>query len=322
MKYQISSMKKVAVKAPFDFAAATESLNSALDDLVVAQEAFYSAESRVDEVVQVLADLDTVKKSIESFGVCIENMSLFNAENALDEALGLEKLDVASLETLSESTKTLLKSNYLTAVEGQVAELVKTGVERIKEFFAKLINWLKEHFTVTARLMKTIKELSFDGAFDAEKKVNAFKYEDATNMISFMKGVEARLTDIQKSAAQVVGESKSATPPECEKTEGTAKDLGWDVGNAKTVQTELLALIGKPGVANAWKAIQEQYKAEIAQSKTDANWLEKSKDKLANWRLGAKLTSQYNGCMRKIGFTLITLSKLSKKEEKGAEPAK
>ena len=322
MKYQLSSAKRPAApvaKKPFDFAAAQEALSESLDRAQAAYQQLVAAEGRVAEVEGVLDNCKQALESINKFGLTAQGMDMMNgAEHNLDVALGLENLAIESLTTMSAATKDALKAQYVAGLEGKVAEMWKTMVERIKAFFAKILNWLKEVFTGSARLMKMVQETKFEGEFDAEKKVTTLKFADAEALVKAMAAATENVKNMEKSATQLVGEGKSFEMPQFEKAEGTLKELGWDAGKASKLQKDYLAVGTKKDMAAAWTAIQAAYKKEVAAAGgEDPSALQKLKDAFENWKMASRITGQYNAALKQVGFALLTVAKAFK----AAEPA-
>lgn len=320
MKYQVSSAKPqpaAATKKPFDFVAAQEALSESLDRAQVAYSDLVAAEGRVAEVELVLENCSQALKSINKFGLTEQGMELFNGANHdLDTALGLESLAIESLSTMSAATKDALKAQYVAGLEGTMSDVWKTMVERVKEFFAKLLTWLKEFFTGTAKLMRMVKETSFEGELDGDKKISGLSYDDAQKLlVKDLTGAATTLERIEQNAKEAATTGEITLP---EKKEGTLKELGWDAGNAKSLAEVYSRFTAVTRIDGVWKKIQTTAKSLTTSSKGDDPAQTKElQTQLANWKLAGKLTGQVAAGMRLVGFTLLTVSKAVKK----AEPA-
>ena len=178
MKYMVSGMKPVAVKKPFNFDAAYEALEQSFRKASDAYEALVTSGSAVEEFEACLRDGAAALESIKKYGVTPQNMSLINEGNQLDKALGLEALDMTAIESLSESTKKLLQDNYTKGLEALGSENLKSFVQAIKDFFKKILEWLKERFFGLSRLTKILENTKIEGELDGEKKITAIACDD------------------------------------------------------------------------------------------------------------------------------------------------
>ena len=321
MKYQVSSAKKPApvAKKPFDFVAAQEALSESLERAQIAYSDLVAAEGRVAEVELVLENCAQALKSINKFGLTEQGMEMFNgADHDLDAALGLENLAIESLATMSSATKDALKAQYVAGLEGKMGDIWNTMVARVKEFLAKLLTWLKEFFTGTAKLMRMVKETSFEGELNGDKKITGLSYDDAQKLlVKDLNGAVTTLERIEKNAKEEATSGEIALP---EKKEGTIKELGWDAGKAKSLADIFSKFTAVTRVDGVWKRIQTTAKSLMTSSKGDDPAQTKElQTQLANWKLAGKLTGQVAAGMRLVGFTLLTVAKAVKKAE---EPAK
>lgn len=135
MKYQVSTGAAPAAKK-FDFDKAMESLTATYERLGEASENLLAVDASLAEVSQVMEDCGSALKSIQTFGVAKENMSLLNgSNNALDDALGLEHLDINAIESLSDSTKKALKKSYEAGLEGVISDAWDKFVAFLKKMW-------------------------------------------------------------------------------------------------------------------------------------------------------------------------------------------
>lgn len=329
MKYQLASVKPVAAKKPFDFEAAAEALNESLERTHEQYQQYIAAEGRVLEIDDVLSDCKQALESISKFGVVAQNMAILNEGNGLDQALGLENLAIESIASLSESTKAMLQKQYCAGLEGKLSEGFNKLVEAVKEWFTKAIAWLKEFFTGNAKIAKMVSEAKFDN-IDFDAKCAVYSSKDCAAMIS-------RMNDIRKAMGDLAGSSNNygdvtgggsdnnvdtlamkaeaeAGGPDVERQVKKLSELGWGSDLAKIV-TDFKAASKPTEMDATWKKVQDDYRAAI--SKTDESKIDALKTKFKAWRTVGKLTGIYGRLYKKVGFTLLTISK----KQKAATPA-
>lgn len=328
MKYTCNCMHKhnaVAPKVvkPFDMTASMESISDAIARASDAYAAMVAAEGRVAEVEQVLSDLADAKQSVEKFGIAVENMSLINRDQILTQSLGLEALAIEAIETLSEDTRKMLQSQYVTAIEGQVVDMIKTAIARIKDFFAKVGKWIANQFDINAKLAKVVQNLKFDGELPDDAEVTAITKDDAEDAIKALKDLTENIGKI-KSGETNVDDKKV---PESAKAK--VSELGWNAEDVKTIRDSFLKEVGGVKAFNdAWK----EFQVEAKKAETDANGateddkgkLDKLRQSLAKWSAGRAVTGKYAAIWRKVAFTLIALDRKFKSAAAPApaEPAK
>lgn len=321
MKYTCNCMHKHSAPAPapkvvkpFDMVASMESISIAISRASDAYTAMVAAEGRIAEVDQVLTDLADAKQSVEKFGIAVENMSLINRDQNLTQSLGLEALALEAIETLSEDTKKMLQSQYVTAIEGQVVDMIKTAIARIKDFFVKAIKYVAEEFTTNAKLAKVIDNLQFEGELNAEATISALSYDDAEKCLKILDDMYQGIDKLVKGES-IEGDG-DAIP---DSSSDTVANLGWTKEKAAKILKDVKELL--PNVAqfnNAWKVFQaEAKKAEAsgnaAVAKEDKGVLEDLKAALAKWLAGRKITGKYIAGYRKLAFTLIAVDRKCKK---------
>ena len=317
MKYMTSSTRKVepAVK-PFDFQAAYEGLSETFDRINDAYKELVAAESNVAEAEEILMNCQNTIASFEKYGLTAQGLENANGDNHdLDRALGFADIAVESLSSMNKEALESLTQKYIAGLEAAEGSAWSKLVEGIKAFFAKIINWLKELFTGSAKLMAMVKQTDFSKlTLDGEKKINGISAQDA----------RALCGDIQKAVAAVeaidkgTGEAQTATITMPERKQETLAALGWDTDQATTVANMYTTLPVTTKLDAAWKKIQSAYKAVASRAKAAVSDDEKAaelKTQYENWKLAGKLTGQISSAMRLIGFTLMAVSKATKKEE-------
>jgi hypothetical protein len=294
--------------------ASMESISIAISRASDAYTAMVASEGRIAEVDQVLTDLADAKQSVEKFGIAVENMSLINRDQNLTQSLGLEALALEAIETLSEDTKKMLQSQYVTAIEGQVVDMIKTAIARIKDFFVKAIKYVAEEFTTNAKLAKVLDNLQFEGELNAEATISALSYDDAEKCLKILDDMYQGIDKLVKGES-IEGDG-DAIP---DSSSDTVANLGWTKEKAAKILKDVKELL--PNVAqfnNAWKVFQaEAKKAEAsgnaAAAKEDKGVLEDLKAALAKWLAGRKITGKYIAGYRKLAFTLIAVDRKCKK---------
>lgn len=327
MKFTISTAKTVAKPAAkaFDFVKAEEALIQSFEAVSASYSALVAAEGRVTECEQVVADCRLATESIRQFGVTATTMGIFNGkDHTLDRALGLEELAIASLESMSAASKQVLQGKYLAGLEDNSQSAWATFKENVTKWFARFIEWLRNVFMSSAKLVKMVKEAAFEN-FDAEKVVNVLSKEDCLKAIETMEKALAIVRDTNKTAEQVIGEMQSFNAPDLQKKEDKASALGWtSAEEIKGVVAKFLAAGGEnaaKAMDTAWKAVQTQYKAEMAQAGNDPALMDKVRNAVDGWKLKGKVTGDYNKMLRAAGLTLYTLSKATKAPETAAPAA-
>lgn len=319
MKYKVSSAAKPAPKKPFDFAAAYESLQQSFESAVESYNEMVAAEGRVAEIEDCLRDGQTALASIKKYGVTPANMAIVNADNVLDEALGLEKLDLTAIESLSESTAKVLAGNYVKGLEGLDMENVKAFLARLKEFFLKIINWLKDRFFGTAKLVKILKEEKFEGEFDGEVQMTGLEKGDVENCLNALKGLAEHLKKIEGDPVGSVGAVEqilSEKYPEIKKTTDTVSKLGYTKDNIAGVRDTFVSVATTTiaGMDESWKAIQANYKKFESEAKGEDEGI---KDKVTAWFKGLRAASKCLGQCNKIaqacGMSILQAKKAFKK---------
>lgn len=323
MKYMVSGMKPVAVKKPFNFDAAYEALEQSFRKASDAYEALVTSGSAVEEFEACLRDGAAALESIKKYGVTPQNMSLINEGNQLDKALGLEALDMTAIESLSESTKKLLQNNYTKGLEALGTENIKSFIQSIKDFFLKIVEWLKERFFGTAKLVKILKEEKFDGEFNGETQINAIEFSKAEALLSTVESNAAELDrlangdDLQASADKINEETTYLVP---DKKADTVAALGYTKDNIGGLKDKFVtAATGTVAKMDAsWKKIQANYKKFEAETKgEDPSIIEKGKMWFKGLRAASKCMGQVNKALQAVGMSILA----AKKAFKAAAPA-
>ena len=315
MKYGLTPTK-IVPKKNANFAAAVEALTESLDRMSSAYDDLKAAEGRVLECESVITNATMAVESIKQFGIAAQNMALLNGkDHDLDRALGMEDLDITSIETLSAATKDMLKSQYLTGLEGKTAEFFKALVERVKAFFAKLVGWLKELFTGTNKVKELVKALKFDGTgWKTDAKVSALSHDNFLGALGDLEklGGWADKDDYEDITTQ----TKSY-----DKTYGTAKELGWTSPVlASEAMGRFLKLSSSEKFAKKWNKIQAQYRKDITANAENPESKDTLLHHLDDWRNSSKVTGLYNKLYKQCGFTLVALSKVQDKSDGTGQP--
>ena len=302
-----SAAPKAAPK-PFDMVASMESISAAIERASDAYANMVAAEGRVIEIEQVLSDLADAKQSIEKYGVAVENMSLINRDQNFTSSVGLEALSLESIQTLSADTKKMLQSQYVTAIEGQVVDMIKTAIARIKDFFAKMVKYLADAFTANAKLVDVVKNLKFDGDLDEEASVSAISAEDAETAVAGLKTMAGDMDKLRKGE-----EGSTVTVPEA-KSE-TLKALGWTKEKATALKDKFVSEVSTvKAFSDAWKEFQgEAKKAEAEGNSDDKSVLDKLSAYMKKWVAARKVTGAYVATWRRVAFALIAVDRKCKK---------
>lgn len=319
MKYMVNSQKKAPVVkqvAPFDMAATLEALSASIEAAGIAYGEMVAAEGRIAEVEMVLSDLSDAKASIEKYGIAVENMALINKGDNLTECLGLESLALDAIETLSADTKKMLQSQYVASLEGQVGEMIKAAIARIKEFFAKVASWLAKVFDVNAKLAKVCQELKFEGEFNADYEAKVLSFEDAKAGIEALKKAVEDLDKAKKD------ESFEVTPVKlAESVKGKVGEKGYTAENVAQLRDMFIKEVGSVAKFNAtWKELSAEGKKAQSEGGEDQSVLDKLNAALKKWQKARSITGGYASAFRTIAFTIIGVGRAFKKEAPAKEP--
>jgi len=325
MRYTVTKTAKPA-KKPFNMAEAMEALNTQLESLHISYDEVVAAEGRVVEAEQFLTDCHTALESIKTYGITVENMSVLNTDNGLDQALGLEKLACEAIESLSESSKKLLQSQYVAGLEDLTEDNKKGFIQKVKDFIAKVWNWLKEFFVSDAKVIAMLKECKFEGEISADKQIVGLKYADAKAAYDNLVSLKAHLVDDYKAdnTPETYDNATESGKPAI-RERGTCADLGWDAAKAKDYHQKLMNDIpSRQRIKESIDALIQHTRSELAREVGEtaagadsafkrgvahvAGW---SADKLLylnalkqRWQL----LSLYDKNYRTLAFTLIAIN--------------
>ena len=184
MKYTIDS----SVQRKFDFSAATEAITESYIRMGDAYEQVVAVEGRIAEIETAMDNCKCAVQAIEKFGVTATTMSVFNGSNELDDALGLEHLDIAAVESLGQSVKKVRQQQYTAGLEGKVGEYWDKIVKWLKDFWAKVKRWFAELFERNARVIRLVNEAKAAGVFkqlaNSDKKAKMLSPDQVNKLIS------------------------------------------------------------------------------------------------------------------------------------------
>ena len=336
MKYSIGSTQKPVVK-PFDFAAATEALSDSYIRVSDAYEELVAAEGRVAELELALDNCKSAIQSIEKFGVTATTMAVFNGENELDMALGLENLDLEAIESLGASVKKIRKENYVSGLEGKVADFWKKIVDFLKDLWAKIKRWFKELFDKNAKAVRIVNEALSRDAFKylpQDKKAKMLSPAQATialdaalSILSVVQSSFGKLDAAKLEAAGIkVGEGgklekteKFATvfeKKEIEVKEWTAKatEIGKRFGGvAIGSEAKKFAASADKVMADAVKAAEDAAKTENATDEQKEAAKKTATERKNQATLFNQYLSVYNSLVSMVGNTMVALANMGSK---------
>lgn len=311
------SGRPTAVRKPFDFAAAEESLNAALDKVIASYEKVVAAEGICLKCERAIEDCATALESFRTYGVSDVTLSIFNGKNkALDTALNFRSLEKGALESMSADKQKIVTANYIRALEANEEDVKKTFWEHVKEWWAKFLDWIKDLFTGTAKLAKLIAEVNFDN-LDAhmDAKIRGLSEADGTAGAKVLKDINEKMAKIASEGSGFVVTDRASfdasKAPEFERKEGTVSELGWTKAKADAAKTDFLAAIKEPKVKAAWDKIQQEYKAMAANANTGV--IDKTKEWFHDMQAVGKVTKAFNQLAKQVGFTLYYLGKVGMK---------
>ena len=307
------SGRPTAVRKPFDFAAAEESLNAALDKVIASYEKVVAAEGICLKCERAIEDCATALESFRTYGVSDVTLSIFNGKNkALDTALNFKSLEKGALESMSVDKQKLVTANYIRALEANEEDVKKTFWEHVKEWWAQFLDWIKDLFTGTAKLAKMVSEVNFDN-LDAKQdvKIRGLAEADGTAGAAKLKEINEAMEKIASQGSEFVvmdrGRFDASKAPNFERKEGTISELGWTKAKADKAKEDFLAAVKDPKIKAAWDKIQQEYKAAAANS--NPGMVDKLKEKFHDWQAVGKVTKAFNQLAKQVGFTLYYLGK-------------
>lgn len=335
MKYSIGSTQK-PVK-PFDFAAATEALTDTYIRLGDAYEQVVAAEGRIAELEMMMDNCKSAVQSIEKFGVTATTMAVFNGSNELDQALGLESLDLSAVESLGSSVKKIRKQNYISGLEGKLAEYWKKFVEWLKDLWGKIKRWFKELFDKNAKAVRIVNEALSKDAFKylpQDKKAKMLSpaqvtlaLDAALNVLSVVQSSFGKLDASKLEAAGYkVGEGGKLEKGEkfneiFEKKEIEVK--AWIAEATKIAQRFGGVAVGSEAkkfaqaadkvMADAVKAAEDAAKADGATDEQKQAATAKATERKNQAALFNQYLSVYNSLVSLAGNTLVTLANMGSK---------
>ena len=335
MKYSIGSTQK-PVK-PFDFAAATEALTDTYIRLGDAYEQVVAAEGRIAELEMTMENCKSAVQSIEKFGVTDTTMAVFNGSNELDQALGLESLDLSAVESLGSSVKKIRKQNYISGLEGKLAEYWKKFVEWLKDLWGKIKRWFKELFDKNAKAVRIVNEALSKDAFKylpQDKKAKMLSpaqvtlaLDAALNVLSVVQSSFGKLDASKLEAAGYkVGEGGKLEKGEkfneiFEKKEIEVK--AWIAEATKIAQRFGGVAVGSEAkkfaqaadkvMADAVKAAEDAAKADGATDEQKQAATAKATERKNQAALFNQYLSVYNSLVSLAGNTLVTLANMGSK---------
>lgn len=335
MKYSIGSVKQVA--KPFDFGAATEALAESYIRLGDAYEQVVAAEGRVAELEMMMDNCKSAVQSIEKFGVTATTMAVFNGSNELDEALGLENLDLEAIESLGASVKKVRKENYVTGLEGKLSEAWGKFVQFLKDLWNKIKRWFKELFDKNAKAVRIVNEALSKDAFKylpQDKKAKLLTPAQATlaldaalNILSVVQSSFGKLDAAKLEAAGYkLGEGNKLEKTEkfneiFEKKEIEVKD--WIAkatevakrfgGVAIGSEAKKFAASADKVMAEAVKAAEDAAKADGATEEQKTAATTKATERKNQALLFNQYLSVYNSLVSLVGNTLVTLANMGSK---------
>ena len=335
MKYSIGSTQK-PVK-PFDFAAATEALTDTYIRLGDAYEQVVAAEGRIAELEMTMENCKSAVQSIEKFGVTATTMAVFNGSNELDQALGLESLDLSAVESLGSSVKKIRKQNYISGLEGKLAEYWKKFVEWLKDLWGKIKRWFKELFDKNAKAVRIVNEALSKDAFKylpQDKKAKMLSpaqvtlaLDAALNVLSVVQSSFGKLDASKLEAAGYkVGEGGKLEKGEkfneifekkeievkewIAKATEVAKRFG---GVAVGSEAKKFAQAADKVMADAVKAAEDAAKADGATDEQKQAATAKATERKNQAALFNQYLSVYNSLVSLAGNTLVTLANMGSK---------
>ena len=335
MKYSIGSTQK-PVK-PFDFAAATEALTDTYIRLGDAYEQVVAAEGRIAELEMTMENCKSAVQSIEKFGVTATTMAVFNGSNELDQALGLESLDLSAVESLGSSVKKIRKQNYISGLEGKLAEYWKKFVEWLKDLWGKIKRWFKELFDKNAKAVRIVNEALSKDAFKylpQDKKAKMLSPAQVTlaldAALNVLSVVQSSFGKLDASKLEAAG-YKAGEGGKLEKTEKfneifEKKEIevkAWIAEATKIAQRFGGVAVGSEAkkfaqaadkvMADAVKAAEDAAKADGATDEQKQAATAKATERKNQAALFNQYLSVYNSLVSLAGNTLVTLANMGSK---------
>lgn len=342
MKFTIGN--KAAVKA-YDFDAAVEAIADGYSRMSDAYEQLVAAEGRCAEAEQVMENCNAALEAIQRFGVTNTTMAVFNGEGNLDQALGLESLDVSALESLSTTTKKLRKEKYVAGLEGKVDELWGKFVQFLKDLWEKIKRFFKELLDSNAKYVRLVTEAVKLGTYNgidekSDKKMSLITptmctkcLDAAAELLRVVKlGATAAViptpdANILKDVGMTVADGKidsSKLNDTIKKVSGTFAECKWTKQAVKGIADGFVKCAVGADLKAAMQAIDKtaQTAIDVAnKAKDDAKAAEAAKAKKAAMVSASSYISAYKKLVDRVGTTLVAIAKMPK-TAKPEEPKK
>ena len=244
MKYVTSQVVQPKVVKPFEFASAMESFSQSLGELYASYDAVAAAEGRVVEMEECLRDCSDALESIKAHGVNRISMGVLNRDGKLDEALGLESLNLEALESLSDASLKLLQTKYTAGLEDLQSENQKTFIAKVKDFIVKLWTWIKAWFVNDAKSIELVKNCKFEGVLDTSATITGVSKAKALTIVEELKTMGKTIINGENGEVLLEKlEDPQGTASVTDYERGTIQELGWDISGATGIKTHLTSMI-------------------------------------------------------------------------------
>ncbi len=308
----------------FDFDAAIDSLIASMDAVSVSYAEMVAAECACDEAAKIVRDCQLALESIQNHGMTAVNMSLCNGEDhALDRALGLRDLSIESLEALDAEAKKLLEQKYVAGLEGAVGDAIMNFVAKIKEFIARITQWIQDFLMSEAKVTKIIQELVKAGIkdLDSEKMIVALSKKNADfldqGIRDSVKNVMIISSDPNRfGSAEIVSEfmNGKVKMPKLNKEHGSVDQLGWNKQGLEESAKKYCEIAIKGQISQLWRVIGQRCLKDLEKYvRTEEDRSTRIYERIAVSRNAARAASHfvalYGKMLHALGMTIITVSK-------------
>lgn len=350
--------KSPAAKVELQRDASAELIDAVLN-CNIALENLYAAEAVCDEADLVISNITQAVESINRFGLKAANMSIFDEGGELSKAIGLEALEIASLESMAFSDVEALKQTYIEGLEGLGKDALKAAIDGVVKLWKALVAWFKALLDKNEKYRQYIEEnkAALDGADIGGATATVLSYSDAiatadgyTNVANLLKAVAVTLPKsigmIEKGETSDFGIAfDSAVKTAIAKlkdfgiTEGedgivigefpfkevegkTLKELGYDANKAKTLCDKAEKALKDQSLKSLAHAIDKAYDAAVKDYKAagdDEKKQEMAKAKKTVAAQADRIVKYGAAMLRKIAFAGYTCCKAAKAPAKPAE---
>lgn len=317
----------------------------------IALENLYAAEAICAEADLVMSNIKAATESINRFGLKAANMSIFDEGGDLSRAIGLEALEIASLEAMAISDLEDLKKSYTEGLEGLAKDALNAAIEGLVKMWKALVAWFKALLDKNEKYGQYIEAnmASLKGADISKAQATVLNYADAKKVAEGYKACAELLKAVAAIMPESIGNADKAETSmglaldapvksaiaklkDFGVTEGaegitigefpfkevegkTLGELGYDAGKAEAICKLAVAAIKDPSLKSLAHAIDKAYDASIKAYKAAGDDEAKQKAAAAKKKVCGQANAVVkfgSNMLRKIAFAGYTCCKAAK----------